>query len=52
MSIVVNLPIIIDNLLVLRNILIKDYMHIMLFVAAVVAVLNLGLIRIINFQQE
>jgi len=51
-NMVVHVPIIIENLLILRNILIKDYMHIMLFIAAGVMVLNIGLIRVINFQQE
>lgn len=52
MNILVYLPITIDNLLILRNILIQDYMHIMLFIAGAVMVLNLGLIRIINLQRE
>lgn len=52
MSIIVNLPITIDNLFKLRNILINNYMHIMLFIAGAVMIFNLGLIRIINLQRE
>jgi len=52
MSIIINLPITIDNLLKLRNILINEYMHIMLFIAGAVMIFNLGLIRIINLQRE
>lgn len=52
MNILVYLPITIDNLLILRNIMIKDYMHIMLFIAGAVMIFNLGLIRIINLQRE
>lgn len=50
--IIVYLPITIDNLLILRNILVRDYMNIMLLIAGGAMLLNLGLIRFINLQQE
>lgn len=52
MKIIVYLPITIENLLILRNILVRDYMNIMLFIAGVVMLLNLELIKFINLQQE
>ncbi|MDD2481609.1 MAG: zf-HC2 domain-containing protein [Lutispora sp.] len=51
-KIIVYLPITIDNLLILRSILVRDYMNMMLFVAGGAMLLNLGLIRVINLQQE
>lgn len=50
--IIVYLPITIENLLILRSILIKDYMNIMLLIASGVILLNMGLIKVINLQQE
>lgn len=50
--IIVYLPITIENLLILRNILVRDYMNILMFIAGGVLLLNLGLIRFINLQQE
>ena len=51
-KIIVYLPITIENLLILRNILIRDYMNVMLLIAGGVMLLNLELIKFINLQQE
>lgn len=51
-NILVYIPITLDNLMKLRNILIRDYMNVMLVFTGIVMVLNIGLIKILNPQQE
>lgn len=45
-------PIFVGNLIKLRNILIEDYMNVMLAFAGIAMILNLGLIKILNPQQK
>lgn len=51
-NILVYIPIAIENLIKLRNILIRDYMNWMLVLTGIVMVLNLGLIKVLSLQQE
>lgn len=51
-DILVYIPVTLDNLIKLRNILIRDYMNVMLAFMGIMMILNFGLIKILNPQQE
>lgn len=51
-NILVYIPITIENLVKLRNILIRDYMNLIIVFTGIMMALNLGLIKILSLQQE
>lgn len=51
-NVLVYIPITLENLIKLRNILIRDYINVLIVFIGIIMVLNLGLIKILNLQQE